>query len=71
MPTSDSQVRPSVFEEGHFLWNFQRVPRTLPGRKTPHPGKTHATFVVYGMGDQAAAATAATLVGGRKCGSGC
>lgn len=64
MDDSHPPARPPAYEDGHFLWNLQRVPRTLPDGKTPHPGRTHAIFVVHGIGDQAATATAATLRSG-------
>lgn len=64
MSRPGSPSRPPAYEDGHFLWNLQRVPRTLPDGTTPHPGRTHAIFVVHGIGEQAAAATAATLRSG-------
>ena len=52
--------------EDYYPWNLRRVPRTLKlGDKTvTHPGRTHAIFVVHGIGDQRWTETAATLRSG-------
>ncbi len=56
--------RPLAYEERNFWWNIQRVPRTLPDGKTPHPGRRAGIFVVHGMGQQLWTETAAELRGG-------
>ncbi len=62
--TRNSEERPLAFEDGKFYWNMQRVPRTLPDGKTPHPGRSSAIFVVHGMGRQHWTDTAAHLRAG-------
>ncbi len=67
-PTSTSRLnagqRPLAFEQGNFLWNMQRVPKTLPDGKTPHPARSSAIFVVHGIGQQSSTETAAQLRAG-------
>lgn len=59
-----SKQRPLAFEEGNFFWNLQRIPRSLPDGKTPHPGRSSAIFVVHGIGEQQWTETAAQLRAG-------
>jgi hypothetical protein len=62
--TLDSEPRPLAFEQGNFYWNLQRVPRTLSDKKTTHPGRSCAIFVVHGIGQQLWTETAAQLRAG-------
>ena len=56
--------RALAYEDQHLGWNILRVPQSLPGTTTPHPGRTCAIFVVHGIGDQLSTATAAQLRSG-------
>ena len=55
-----------AYEENYYPWSIERIPRTLKlgGKTVPHPGRTHAIFVVHGIGQQNRTETAATLRSG-------
>lgn len=64
-PTSPGDLRrPLAYEDQCLGWNVSRVPQSLPGTDTPHPGRTCAIFVVHGIGDQLSTTTAAQLRSG-------
>lgn len=59
-----SYLRPRAYEPHSYAW--QPLPHTLEvnGGRIPHPVRSHAVFLVHGIGDQQRAETAATLRSG-------